>query len=465
MQFARSTGASALALGQGRTALRGAAIVLALAFACASLVTALYGSEPGPKIGAFLPICATLWMTSDALTAALLASQFYVGGRISLLLLASGYAFCALLTIPYLAFFPGYFSDAGASGAAAQISMYLTAVWHVAFPLTIGFAHAVDPSLDRVAVARANVVTALRAAAAATVAAAVAVTALVAGFHAALPPLADGAHFTPLWSHAVAPLIFFTSVAAFVVVTARLRNPGFLQVWIAVALLASATDGLLNATALGRYSIAWYVGKTEALISSTAVLWLLLHELSKLHRRLFEVATTDALTGLANRRALERVLDDLAGDARLRANGFALLVLDLDHFKAVNDAYGHPAGDRVLRAVAGVIEAAAFGPGDLALRYGGEEFVVVLADTSLAGARDVAERIRETIASRPIPLDDGRAVRVTASVGIAHAAANDRRCVEELFRDADLALFAAKRGGRNRVVALEPAREERIAIA
>lgn len=164
-----------------------------------------------------------------------------------------------------------------------------------------------------------------------------------------------------------------------------------------------------------------------------------------------EMAITDALTGLHNRRYLESHLRTLVEEAIQRDKPLSLLVTDIDYFKAVNDRHGHDAGDTVLREFALRIRKNVRGI-DLACRFGGEEFVVMMPDTDLARAYMVGERLRQCIAGQPFALPDGNMLDLTASIGVA--------CLEEagdapqaLLKRADKALYSAKRDGRNRVVA------------
>lgn len=160
------------------------------------------------------------------------------------------------------------------------------------------------------------------------------------------------------------------------------------------------------------------------------------------------LATSDALTGLANRRAFEaRIARARARDGRLLP--LSVLVIDVDHFKRVNDTHGHDAGDAVLARVAGTLVGLAR-RGDVVARWGGEEFVVALAQTADVGARVVAERLRRALEAKEIPLPAGGALHVTASFGVASTddAAFD---LDELVTRADRALYAAKHRGRNRV--------------
>ncbi|PWS36503.1 PleD family two-component system response regulator [Falsiroseomonas bella] len=162
--------------------------------------------------------------------------------------------------------------------------------------------------------------------------------------------------------------------------------------------------------------------------------------------RSLELAVTDPLTGLRNRRYVRRHLD-----AVLRGTGAAVLLLDVDHFKRVNDTYGHAAGDLVLREVAERVRAH-LRAADVVARYGGEEFMVVMSGASTEDACLVAERLRGAIASSPV-LVDGHSLSVTASVGVASGGAG--AACDDVIGAADAALYRAKNNGRNRVQAAE----------
>jgi two-component system cell cycle response regulator len=165
-----------------------------------------------------------------------------------------------------------------------------------------------------------------------------------------------------------------------------------------------------------------------------------------------EMAITDALTGLFNRRYMESHLGALVEQALARGRSLTALMLDIDYFKAVNDTYGHDAGDDVLREFATRIRKSIRGI-DLACRLGGEEFVIIMPETDVAVAAIVAERLRRRIASEPFEVAAGAArLEITISIGIATLDGADDNAAAILKR-ADQALYRAKRDGRNRVVA------------
>ncbi len=168
-----------------------------------------------------------------------------------------------------------------------------------------------------------------------------------------------------------------------------------------------------------------------------------------------ELATTDALTGLYNRRQFMTLAE--AEWVRYQRYGrpLSLLMLDIDFFKKINDTYGHDAGDKVIAAVAGVCRANKRGP-DILARIGGEEFVLLLPETDCAGAHVHAERLREAICERPLAIVGG-SIPVTASVGVSEVR-RDMNGIPELIREADTALYQAKHTGRNRVCVFDPKR-------
>lgn len=165
-----------------------------------------------------------------------------------------------------------------------------------------------------------------------------------------------------------------------------------------------------------------------------------------------ELAVTDALTGLNNRRYLDNHLKILFNRAAARSRPLSICLMDIDRFKSVNDTYGHDAGDDVLREFASRIRSTVRGA-DLACRYGGEEFVVVMPDTDATASAAVAERLRSIIEKTSFVLKNaGTAIELTASFGLS-CSTGDADTPEQLLKQADQALYKAKADGRNRVVA------------
>lgn len=199
--------------------------------------------------------------------------------------------------------------------------------------------------------------------------------------------------------------------------------------------------------------IAWMLERQERISFLKSIL--LEHESQerdRLNRELARLARQDALTGLANRRCFdERLVQEWERSQRGR-HELALLFIDVDHFKKYNDTYGHSAGDDCLAAVAGAIGDSLLRPADLASRYGGEEFVVLLPETSREGAREVAERIQAGVLALQLPhAASTTAAHVTVSIGLT-SCVPESGLAQALVDAADSALYAAKHAGRNRIV-------------
>jgi diguanylate cyclase (GGDEF)-like protein len=169
-------------------------------------------------------------------------------------------------------------------------------------------------------------------------------------------------------------------------------------------------------------------------------------ELSRRNIELDRISRIDLLTELYNRRHLEEQLRRLEADRRRHATPLAVVLVDIDHFKRVNDTYGHAVGDDVLQQCARRLLAGTRA-GDVIGRWGGEEFLILLPDTSLDEARAISERIRAAVAAPPISVDGGE-LDVTISGGCA---VDDDGDIDALLRRADAALYRAKAGGRNRI--------------
>lgn len=168
-----------------------------------------------------------------------------------------------------------------------------------------------------------------------------------------------------------------------------------------------------------------------------------IQRVAELNMKLEELATTDPLTGLRNRRAFDAHMAQELAIVQRRGTPLSLLMLDVDHFKRVNDTIGHDGGDRVLQAIAGHLKACARTV-DVVARVGGEEFAVILPSTGEAGAHEVGERMRKAVEDGPWP-----EMPVTISVGTATLVEGED--AERIYGRADAALYAAKQAGRNRV--------------
>ncbi|MCU0309257.1 MAG: GGDEF domain-containing protein, partial [Thermoleophilia bacterium] len=256
--------------------------------------------------------------------------------------------------------------------------------------------------------------------------------------------------------------VFAVSVVL-VGVGAASASPVFAAMWFWSALTAFSFFGRREATAytvliavafagvlvfgppVPGAALLWLFGMATVLVGGM-MMGLLRGRLEDANARLREVARTDALTGLPNRRAFEEHLAVEVPRALRGGTPLALLMVDLDHFKLVNDRHGHEAGDRALRRLANLLRSGVRA-GDVPARIGGEEFCLLVAEGDEGGATALAERLRRAVADafRPDPTP------LTASFGVARCPA-DAVSARDLLRAADDALYAAKEAGRNRVV-------------
>jgi diguanylate cyclase (GGDEF)-like protein len=187
------------------------------------------------------------------------------------------------------------------------------------------------------------------------------------------------------------------------------------------------------------------VSRLQALITEKEQLT---EQLKRANLQLTELAATDPLTSLPNKRAFDEALMRDIARAKRHSIKLALIMVDVDYFKRVNDTHGHPAGDEVLRALSSLLRKS-LRTGDLAARYGGEEFILLLPGADRDGGVLVAERLRRSLEATTVDLPSAK-LKVTASFGVAQLEAPDAPA--DLIARADGALYAAKRGGRNRVV-------------
>ncbi|MEK6201236.1 MAG: GGDEF domain-containing protein [Desulfobulbaceae bacterium] len=169
--------------------------------------------------------------------------------------------------------------------------------------------------------------------------------------------------------------------------------------------------------------------------------------LSRYQNRIEEMASTDKLTGLLNRQVVVILIEKLLAEYRRDPKPISILFVDIDHFKTINDLHGHLTGDRILSGIAQLLQNA-LRQSDIAVRWGGEEFLVVLNDCDLGQAKGLAEKLRETIEKRRFE-ENGKLVSVKVSIGISEY--DGVEMFEQTISRADAALYIAKNQGRNRV--------------
>jgi diguanylate cyclase (GGDEF)-like protein len=248
--------------------------------------------------------------------------------------------------------------------------------------------------------------------------------------------------------------------------TVGIMTGGTVIVAIDAFLPASMPPALIGPTALALFPLG---GEENYAISGASVLFLAYswnisrlvqreywgrqhnHALLEQHaRELMAISRTDALTKVPNRLHFQEGLAQAWGQALHRQEPLALAMVDLDHFKKINDVHGHPFGDRCLQAAATAISQAVFKPGDLVARFGGEEFVILMPNTDLAGAHAVAQRVLKQVRATLVTQDE-HAGSLSCSIGVAAYIPSPRDGAEQLVQDADQALYVAKHHGRARV--------------
>jgi diguanylate cyclase (GGDEF)-like protein len=228
------------------------------------------------------------------------------------------------------------------------------------------------------------------------------------------------------------------------------RFPGLDPEGLAVPLLNQ--EKLIGIVLVGRKE-----GRRAYPAEEVDLLNLLAHHVATVfeNARLFESATFESLTGLLRREAILGQLDKELERAARYDRPLTIAMADLDYFKEVNDRYGHLAGDTLLKRISQVV-AGALRSTDWIGRYGGEEFLLLLPETDIAGACNVAEKIRALVQKTPVPMEDGSAAGVTLSIGLAALGElpGRRPCARDLIAAADRSLYEAKNGGRNRIFPL-----------
>lgn len=242
-----------------------------------------------------------------------------------------------------------------------------------------------------------------------------------------------------LFEHWLPPEVFMRSTVGQIAIGAQmlLLNYALVQRWQMI------TQRALDAEHTLRTSLEKEVSQR------TQELQVAMQELEQANERLTSLSLKDPLTGLGNRRFMDQMLTELSADAQRTRRQLSLAILDADHFKALNDRWGHEFGDQCLKAIAAQVRANLFRPLDAAARYGGEEIALILPDTDAKGALQICTRILEALRSSALTAPDGQAVTVTLSAGVAELAPGEDGT--ELFRRADEALYRAKHNGRDQV--------------
>jgi diguanylate cyclase (GGDEF)-like protein len=470
---------SALPAGPGDRRL---ALAVAMLSGIAFLVAAPLARMALPPVWAFLPIYQSVLVINDLITAVLLFGQFGILRSRALLVLASGYLFSAFMAVAHLLSFPELFSPTGLLGAGPQTTAWLYFLWHGGFPLFV-IAYALlkeEPAGSRGAWGERPGI-AIVSSIAAILLVAGAFTLLTTAGHDELPAIMQGDRDAPL-KVIIATASWMLSLVA-VAVLWRRSTHSVLDLWLMVVMCVWVFDiALASVLNAGRFDVGWYSGRIYGLLATSFVLLVLLYENSMLYAALIathaserrkaaeleRLTVLDAMTGIANRRAFDKALDQEWRRTVRHGTPLSLLMIDVDCFKRYNDTYGHIAGDQCLKAVASVLGRHARRAGEVAARYGGEEFAVLLPHTAESEAYALGQRICQVVHDLKIHHANSTAAPyVTVSIGVASAAnvnasangedsrSNDAAAAARggplvLVQAADQALYASKTGGRNR---------------
>ena len=411
-----------------------------------------------PAINPFMPMCALTVFTTASIAAFLLGAQFIVTRQPMLGALGGAYAFTALAVALQLLMFPGVFSPTGLFGARPTSAAWMWVFWHGGFPLFVILAVLMRDRLSRDAVADGRV----GLWAWLLIGGPVLVGVLLCSFAVLTnlpPPLHAGNGDNP-----VAVILWAINAIAVLAVVASGRLRAVLDVWLAIAALACLTDTTLNLLSTDRFTVGWYVARLFSMFAPGVLVCVLVWEVTALYRRLFEAHVSlrqasmrDALTGLYNRTYFNEQIDNQISAAQGNGQPFSLVMVDVDHFKRYNDAFGHLKGDACLAAVAHALAGVVRRPADFIARYGGEEFVVVLPETDANEAQALAERAREAVLR--LRIEAAAPSRyVTVSAGCATSVpGNSVLSIDTLVETADAALYRAKAAGRNLVMTAQPA--------
>jgi diguanylate cyclase (GGDEF)-like protein len=428
---------------------RRAAFAIIAVLCLFGVVAAPFASVRLLPVPGFMPAFGALMFVIDLVTTILLLSQSQIDRSAGTGRLGLAYLFSATIIVPHIAAFPNALVPGSLIGGSAS-AVWLWFCWHGGFALLVVlYAARTRQTQRRIGPG----------AIAAVLGAVVALALLVTVGLPLLPAILLGNSYSGMSRLGAGPLVGVLNLLALLLVAARWRCRTALHLWLTVSLVAACIDVGLTLLASERFMLGWYAGRVFSLLTGLFVLYALLREVTYLyvrvqraHEQLDIIAHLDGLTGLANRRSFDEAIDREWRRARRDGLPLSVVMLDVDKFKSFNDHYGHLGGDDCLRRVAGELRRALLRPGDMAFRYGGEEFAMLLPNTSRAGAQAIAERTRLAVEALAIPHDRADRRIVTISLGVATAARPlDADSWMGLILAADDALYRAKDSGRNMV--------------
>jgi diguanylate cyclase (GGDEF)-like protein len=444
----------------GREQRRHALVVVVVA-TVVFLAAVPFVKMPLPSSPAFISIHESALLVITLITAVLLFGQFAILRSRALLVLAAGYLYAAVMTVPHVLAFPGVFTPTGLLGGGPQASAWLYVFWRVGYELSLIAYVVLSHRKPATSLRRPSAAIALSLAI--VIALSCLLTLVATQADAALPALQHDGRYTRT---TLIMAIISLSTGLLVLLWFWRQGPkSVLDLWLLVVifmlLLAAALSSVLNT---GRFDFGFVFGRLFGLAAASFVLINLLIQNSRLYAKLAagqaelqRLTRVDPLTGIANRRAFDAALEAEWRRATRNRASLSLLLVDVDSFKSFNDVYGHPAGDDCLRAIADVLVKTARRAGEIVARCGGEEFTVLLPGIDRAEASALARQLCETVRDLNIPhAASSVAAHVTISAGVAAAfPARDpdpwAPGPDGLVERADRALYAAKAAGRDRV--------------
>jgi diguanylate cyclase (GGDEF)-like protein len=441
-----------------------------VAIALVSFALLPVAGEHWPRIPAFIGIYQTTVIFSYLICAYLLFGQFRATRAQALLYLGGGCLYTGLILIAQLLSFPDVFAASGLLPGGAQTTIWLWCFWHAGPSigmLLYACAEWRRPEYvsrrPKRAVRRAIVIVAALLGMSIT---------LVTAFQDWLPNLDNNGNFGRITTLGIAPALEVMTAGALFVLWRNTHFRTVLQLWLAVSLFALLFDNGITMAGASRLSVGWYIGRFNALISSVVLLLVYLRDLNRLYRLMaadlgravlekvevhdaLHLARRDSLTELPARAMFLEMAGSMMSRSRVQSARMAMMLIDLDGFKAVNDTYGHWKGDEVLIKVARVLKDA-LRDTDVLGRLGGDEFAVCIsapADLILERAGKIADRIVESMAR----IGDG----IGCSVGVSLRPLGSEE-LDAALRDADVAMYEAKRRGKNQYVMFDGARMDAV---